>query len=811
MKMKYIYLTATIFIILTIDAKSCSTFMLHSDTVLIYGQNLDMPYSIPGYITKNNRGIVKQSITWNEVSQDGINNSPRKIWTSKFGSITFTPMCKEFPEGGVNEAGLYVREMSLPGTTFPKSESKPNMFMMQWIQYQLDNYSSVQQVIDHIDDIIIDGWAWHFFVADSTGNAASVEFLNGEAVIYSGDEMPYKIMTNSTYESELNNISIYEGFGGSLNVETANNRFVKTAVVMKTASAENLSNPVDFGFDVLKHALGNSGTRWSVVIDVKNAMIHFKSSIGKEIKHFSFKNFGYDCNSPVMICDINLDASGDITDSFVPYTREKSLEYISNGIEKVFGKSSAPAILKNTHNYRTCCEIDYFGQEPPGDSLKVFASGFISLQNRSERCLTISPDGTEAFLQTFTGGWSTQKTKYYINTDAGWKEQELPLNLQPYNLGEPAFSPDGQRLYFTFNPTPEIAYQNYIYYIEKEEETWSDPIKMDDDVNFSSGLFHPSISENGNLYFAKNGKLYISRKADLGYEKATILPTTLNAPEAATWDAYIAPNEEYILFKSNKKGGFGSMDIYISFKKENGEWTNLKNMGAKINSANHEDGSDITPDGRYLTLRTEVGGEIDLYWISFPEILDSLKKSNFAPYKMNDIPSDTFYTGIENSYTLPDNSFIDDDGYETLTYSASIKTGEKLPDWLNFDSETKTFSGTPTATEKITIKVSATDTAGESVSDEFTLSVFEGAVGMKEIINNENISIYPNPAKGIIHIKNDLSARIFGYAIMDLSGETIKQGNLNSPTINITGLTKGMYFISLQTDKGHLDRKIIIE
>ncbi|MGD2095220.1 MAG: right-handed parallel beta-helix repeat-containing protein [Phycisphaerales bacterium] len=350
---------------------ACSTFMLKNESAFIIGQNLDMPYSIPGYITKNNRGVVKKNITWREISQNAINTSPIIEWTSKYGSITFTPICREFPEGGINEAGLYIREMSLSGTQFPIDNTIPNMFMMQWIQYQLDNYSTVHEVLDHIDDIILDGWAWHFFVADAEGNTAAIEFLNREPVIHTGASMPYPVLANSTYESELVNISRYEGFGGTIPVDINNrsgdDRFVQAANMIKNSTSSNLEDPVDYGFQILDRALGSGGTQWSIIIDMNQLVIYFKTSIAREIKHFSYGDFDYSCSSPAKIANLNSSSSGDVSQEFVDYSRHQSLLFIGDGVEKVFSISLAPNILKNTHDYicTTYCEITDPNQTQP--------------------------------------------------------------------------------------------------------------------------------------------------------------------------------------------------------------------------------------------------------------------------------------------------------------------------------------------------------------------------------------------------------------------------------------------------------------
>lgn len=330
----------------------CSTFMLKNDCVHIIGQNLDMPYSIPGYFTKNNRGIQKESRTWDEISSNTSNTSPRIKWVSKYGSITFSPFSREFPEGGINEAGLYIREMSLAGTRYPINDSLPKMFMMQWMQYQLDNYSTVDQVLTHLSEIIIDGWGWHYFIADSSGNTASIEFLEGKAVIHKNDSMPYKITCNSIYSSELINIQEYASFGGTKPIDINNksiNRFVRGADMINQFAAISM-DPVSYGFQILDKGLGNSGTQWSIIIDVTNSFIYFKSSVGKEIKFFDFSDFKFQADSDVKILDLNLDEKGNVQNYFEKYTRERSVEIVEDGIRKVFS-GLTPNIVKNIHDF----------------------------------------------------------------------------------------------------------------------------------------------------------------------------------------------------------------------------------------------------------------------------------------------------------------------------------------------------------------------------------------------------------------------------------------------------------------------------
>ena len=93
---------------------------------------------------------------------------------------------------------------------------------------------------------------------------------------------------------------------------------------------------------------------------------------------------------------------------------------------------------------------------------------------------------------------------------------------------------------------------------------------------------------------------------------------------------------------------------------------------------------------------------------------------NHAPTISTVIPDQTAPIGVAFTYTFPPDTFTDADGGDTITYSAEIPDAA----WLNFDSATRTFSGTPTAADVgfITITVTASDGIDE-VTTEFSVAV----------------------------------------------------------------------------------------
>src|SRR6186713_2131449 len=81
-----------------------------------------------------------------------------------------------------------------------------------------------------------------------------------------------------------------------------------------------------------------------------------------------------------------------------------------------------------------------------------------------------------------------------------------------------------------------------------------------------------------------------------------------NIQPSHTSDPLIAPDESFLIFHSNRPGGFGikdkdvnviHCDLYISFN-EAGKWTKPINMGDQINTTGIEMAPALTPDGKYF-------------------------------------------------------------------------------------------------------------------------------------------------------------------------------------------------------------------
>ena len=320
----------------------CSTFMLKSGKAVLVGHNLDEYGHVPGVVAVNKRNTAKTALSWAALLSGKPDVTPPLDWVSKYASVTFNSLGREFPDGGMNEAGLFIGEMTLRETRFPSDPAKPKLFMCLWMQYLLDNFETVAQVVESAAAVAVDGWGWHFFAADKTGNTASLEFLNGALVVHAGETIPVPVLGNSRYEEEMTRLALYSGFGGEKPVVLEDRempRFVQAAHMLK-AYSPTIKPPVDYAFDVLRQ-MERGNTQWSYVCDMKNQEAFFwtaKSASGQSVR---LKNFDPGCEMPSLFLDIHAELQGDVSREFREYSPAANREHVRQAWEAVM-KISPP-------------------------------------------------------------------------------------------------------------------------------------------------------------------------------------------------------------------------------------------------------------------------------------------------------------------------------------------------------------------------------------------------------------------------------------------------------------------------------------
>lgn len=206
-----------------------------------------------------------------------------------------------------------------------------------------------------------------------------------------------------------------------------------------------------------------------------------------------------------------------------------------------------------------------------------------------------------------------------IDQNGEWTSPQRPSFASDSGDASPMFADDGNRLLFTSNRDGSIK----IYQVVRADSGWSEPQLVNMDYQSLPGelgwyvFLMPDETIYFQLYTPSNLQdIYKSRLENGEYSQFERLLEPINS---AYNDAtpYVSPDEEYIIFMSNRPGGYGYHDLYVSYKNLDGSWTEAQNMGSKINGSGEDAFPLLSPDGKYLFFNSKKTGDLGLnaYWV----------------------------------------------------------------------------------------------------------------------------------------------------------------------------------------------------
>lgn len=241
-----------------------------------------------------------------------------------------------------------------------------------------------------------------------------------------------------------------------------------------------------------------------------------------------------------------------------------------------------------------CCYLIGYSQTE-----KSLVTPFLSdivLQFPNVRDVAISTTQDEVVFSTQSYMSDISALMTVKKTATGWSKPEIVSFSGQYFDLEPYFSEDGLSLYFVSNrplDASTVEVKDFdIWYVTRTSKTaeWSQPINVGAPINTAMDEFYPIITNSKNIYFTldnpelkQKDNIYVSEFRDGVYTTPKSVGTGVNS-DGYEFNAYVSPDESVMIYTGyNKQGGFGSGDLYISYKDDNGEWTASKNMGEVIN------------------------------------------------------------------------------------------------------------------------------------------------------------------------------------------------------------------------------------
>lgn len=248
---------------------------------------------------------------------------------------------------------------------------------------------------------------------------------------------------------------------------------------------------------------------------------------------------------------------------------------------------------------QTCAQNDTSQQNiiDPASNPTVFTQEGVTLPN-NESAPTFMPGGTIVYLA------DNNTIRFSKLVNGKWTKPVLAPFSGKWEDWDPFITPDGKRLIFVSNrpladmPQDKPQKNNQLWYVDHlNGDSWSQPRHFDAPVNIDGfNDYAPSVSRSGTLCFCSRGRegnkrmcAYYTKWLGDHYDKPKLL--LLNG-DNDVFDPYIAPDESYIIFGSNK-------NLYITYHHTD-TWSAAQKLSAQVNNGNYNGGPYVSPDGKML-------------------------------------------------------------------------------------------------------------------------------------------------------------------------------------------------------------------
>jgi choloylglycine hydrolase len=306
-------------------AIACTSFLVQDDKRPIMGKSYDWDLG-HGMVVVNPRGMKKTGL-----AVEATDLPP--TWTAQYGSVIFNQYGREFPVGGMNEAGLAVEILWSFSTEYPLPDERPSLNELQWIQYHLDNYATVKDMVAHADEIRIAGLyaKVHYMAVDQQNNSASFSYIDGKLVINEA----VLALTNTNLSKSRSYLKKFTGFSGNLPIPKGKgspDRYVIARSMLAAGDRPDAVNEtISFAYSILDAVKTPGYTQWQIVYDLAGREIYFRTAENQRLRRVRLAAFNFSCTEPVL--GFPIESKDDVFDHL-----KQSFDYL----RRLFDKSSQP-------------------------------------------------------------------------------------------------------------------------------------------------------------------------------------------------------------------------------------------------------------------------------------------------------------------------------------------------------------------------------------------------------------------------------------------------------------------------------------
>ncbi|MBY0370311.1 linear amide C-N hydrolase [bacterium] len=312
---------------------ACSTLGFSKETGYLVAKSYDWGQG-HGTAVTNLSGMEKTGLKYWKDDQ------PAK-WKSRFGSLTFNQHGREFPLGGMNEAGLVVEIMWLPETKAPDLDQRDSVNELEWIQYQLDQFETTEQVRQASSKFRLSRVfaTVHYMVCDKGGDCASFEYLPDDQgkgkleVLNAGPGSP-AALTNRPYTQMLSAWKQWNPQNALPFGEGSEARFIRGSTFIENFDPAKM-DPIDHAFAALQSVGGTSLSKFHIVYEPLTGVVHFRTLGFRDIKVVDLKKLDLVCSraqEKSKFLEMNQAGAGDASGRFFAYTEKANEDLVRAGL-----------------------------------------------------------------------------------------------------------------------------------------------------------------------------------------------------------------------------------------------------------------------------------------------------------------------------------------------------------------------------------------------------------------------------------------------------------------------------------------------
>ncbi|MFN1617506.1 linear amide C-N hydrolase [Vibrio rotiferianus] len=198
-------------------ALACTSIAVKAtDGAVVYGRTMEW-----GAFDLNSRvAVVPRGYEFQASTPEGKNGMK---WKAKYGTVALDALEKDYFTDGMNEKGLVVGVLYLPGFTeyheYNKAKAAHTVSELELANYVLTSFATVDEVKAGLEDIRVVGTPEpslggipapiHLTIIEPSGKAMVVEFLDGEMKVF---DNPLRVLTNSpSFDWHMTNLRNYMG------------------------------------------------------------------------------------------------------------------------------------------------------------------------------------------------------------------------------------------------------------------------------------------------------------------------------------------------------------------------------------------------------------------------------------------------------------------------------------------------------------------------------------------------------------------------------------------------------------------------